>query len=414
MENCIYWVWLSLAFPYGSQRPRELLNHFETPQQIYALSREDTDLFNERETERMRATSLQEAEKIIALCEKKKISVLTYEDQDYPQRLKNIYAPPMVLYVKGDFFGVDEEVALTIVGTRNASHYGTTITGNLSYQLAKAGVTIISGCAVGIDSYAHLGALKAGGRTIGVLGCGLDVNYPWQNKELKEQILKKGALISEYPPGTEPNGSYFPVRNRILSALSLGVLITEAPVRSGALITAEYALEQGKDLFCVPPHDIYELAYQGVSRYIRDGAIPVMAVEDILFEYLNDFPHKLDADLILRKYLTESTEGEKESLSPRKKSKKRKKNQQSTAIETEQSTEESLVEKESESVVAEVDLDQLEDEQKKLYEVVGETPQTIDEIAGKVDLSLAAVQSGLMELELLGLVHSLPGSRYAR
>lgn len=414
MENCIYWVWLSLAFPYGSQRPRELLNHFETPQQIYALSREDTDLFSERETERMRATSLQEAEKIIALCEKKKISVLTYEDQDYPQRLKNIYAPPMVLYVKGDFSGVDEEVAITIVGTRNASHYGTTITGNLSYQLAKAGVTIISGCAVGIDSYAHLGALKAGGRTIGVLGCGLDVNYPWQNKELKEQILKKGALISEYPPGTEPNGSYFPVRNRILSALSLGVLITEAPVRSGALITAEYALEQGKDLFCVPPHDIYELAYQGVSRYIRDGAIPVMAVEDILFEYLNDFPHKLDADLILRKYLTESTEGEKESLSSRKKSKKRKKNQQSTAIETEQSTEESLVEKESESVVAEVDLDQLEDEPKKLYEVVGETPQTIDEIAGKVDLSLAAVQSGLMELELLGLVHSLPGSRYAR
>lgn len=222
---------------------------------------------NQAETARIMRHSLERSEFILKECGRLKIRVVSLEDPLYPDRLKNIYAAPPVLYVYGDLSGMDDNVVLGVVGTRHPTEYGKTVTDELCYQLAAAGAVIVSGCAVGIDAHAHMGALKAGGRTVGVLGCGLDVDYPAENKGLKRGILKYGgALISELPPGTTVSRKYFPTRNRLISGLSLGVVVTEAPVRSGSLITLNLALEQGRDVFCVPPHDICNPLYQGVVK----------------------------------------------------------------------------------------------------------------------------------------------------
>ena len=411
MEDILYWIWLSRVFSYGSWKPKELIRLFETPERVYQLDEsqlKETGFLTEKEVLACKRLSVSDMETIAEECYQKGISILTYASKEYPQRLRNIYAPPMVLYLKGTLAGLDEEPTITAVGTRKASDYGLSVTGNLCYELAKCGVLIVSGCAVGIDSYAHLGALKAKGRTIGVLGCGLDVDYPWKNRELKEKILEQGALVSEYPPGTQPAGKHFPVRNRILSALSLGVLVTEAPMKSGALLTAEHALEQGKDLFCVPPHDIYDPAYAGVAKYLRDGAIPVFSAEDILFEYLSDYPHKLNADLILGKYLPGGRKLRKKPHAPEK----------SRTLQWEKNA--PLMQKESgrseeEKAVLEETAEKLDEPLKTVYHALREEyPQYIDEIAGAVELSFPQIQSSLTQLELMGLVESYPGSRYSR
>lgn len=307
MAELKYWIWLSELFSKGSDKPGALLDYFETPERIFAASAEElavSGLVNQAETARIMRHSLERSEFILKECGRLKIRVVSLEDPLYPDRLKNIYAAPPVLYVYGDLSGMDDNVVLGVVGTRHPTEYGKTVTDELCYQLAAAGAVIVSGCAVGIDAHAHMGALKAGGRTVGVLGCGLDVDYPAENKGLKRGILKYGgALISELPPGTTVSRKYFPTRNRLISGLSLGVVVTEAPVRSGSLITLNLALEQGRDVFCVPPHDICNPLYQGVVKPLRDGATAVYDINDILFEYYGEYSHKLVADKAVIRYV---------------------------------------------------------------------------------------------------------------
>lgn len=212
------------------------------------------------------------------------ITLVTWEDASYPRLLGQIYDPPPVLYVKGQLLPQDEW-AVAVVGTRTATAYGKEAATQIAGGLARNGVTIVSGLARGIDSIAHQASLEAGGRTIGVLGCGLDIIYPPENRRLASQIVQQGALISEYPLGTAPEGGNFPPRNRIISGMSLGTVIVEAGSRSGALITAEYALDQGREVFAVPGN-IFRRASQGTNTLIREGATPVLSVEDIL-ETLN-------------------------------------------------------------------------------------------------------------------------------
>ncbi|MCL5036853.1 MAG: DNA-processing protein DprA [Chloroflexi bacterium] len=214
--------------------------------------------------------------------EKMGIRMLTPEDPDYPPGLKSIYDPPVTLFVKGGILPEDS-MAISIVGSRRASNYGLMTSRWLAGELARAGLTVISGMARGVDSYAHLGALDAGGRTLAVMGCGLDKIYPPENRKLKERIEVSGASISEYPPGTPPMAWHFPARNRIISGLSLGVIITEAGEKSGALITADLALEQGKEVFAVPGN-IRQKNHRGAHRLIKEGAKLIQGVEDVLEE----------------------------------------------------------------------------------------------------------------------------------
>lgn len=213
--------------------------------------------------------------------------ILTLRDERYPKNLLEIYDPPPVLYVRGELAAADT-LKIAIVGSRRGSSYGRSVTKRISRELAAAGVTIVSGMARGIDTYAHLGALEAGAKTIAVLGCGVDTVYPPESKKLFSDIIKCGAIISEFPLGTSPDGKNFPRRNRIISGLSLGVVVVEATADSGSLITASHALEQGREVFAVPGN-VGMATSRGTNRLIKQGARLIEGAEDILTEVLPQY-----------------------------------------------------------------------------------------------------------------------------
>ncbi|WP_218104076.1 DNA-processing protein DprA [Thermogemmatispora onikobensis] len=221
-------------------------------------------------------------EEELARLQRLDIEALTLRDQLYPPALRRLSDAPPVLYVRGQL-SPNDRCALAIVGTRRMSAYGKLVTEHLATELARHRVTIVSGLAVGVDTAAHLAALTAGGRTIAVLACGLDVLYPGSNVNLARRIVSsgQGALLSEYPPGVYPDSGNFPARNRIIAGLALGVLVTEAPQKSGALITARHALEAGRDVFAVPGN-MFSRGSEGVNRLIQDGAHLIIGVQDIL------------------------------------------------------------------------------------------------------------------------------------
>ena len=290
-----YWVWLTTLPGLGQRTKLQLLEHFASPEEIYFAPEEEL-LLAEGVTKTQCALlvdkSLDRAEKVLEDCAKDGQFLLTMDDAAYPARLRNIYDPPLLLYGKGSLPLFDEEVAVTVVGTRSCTPYGVKAASELGYELAKQGALLVSGMAKGIDGAAMRGALQAGGFTAAVLGGGVDVVYPAENRRLYEDIAATGVLLSEYPPGTEPLPGHFPVRNRIISGLSLAALVVEAPVRSGALITAHAALDQGRDVFAVPG-PIDAAASVGCNRLIRDGAGLAASGWDILSVYHSRFPHRL-------------------------------------------------------------------------------------------------------------------------
>jgi DNA processing protein len=285
MNDLRYWVGFNIVRGIGPTRLRALLDHFGNVERAWhapagELRRAGLD---SRSLKNLLATRAahdldRELEQIAATG----AQVLTWESADYPHLLREIPDPPPVLYVKGRLTE-DDAWAVAIVGTRRASAYGREVTRRLTRALARSGITVVSGLARGIDAEAHRAALKAGGRTIAVLGCGIDRVYPPEHRRLAGEVAEQGALVSDYPVGTPPEGSNFPPRNRIISGLSLGVLVTEAGKRSGALITAGYAAEQGRDVFAVPG-SVLTRACAGTNALIQDGAKVVLGPEDILEE----------------------------------------------------------------------------------------------------------------------------------
>ena len=290
-----YWLWLTTAPALSNRAKLLLLEHFSSPEDVYYAQPDQLCLvegITRQQAESLSDKSLARAEKVLADCARDGQFIVTMDDAAYPARLRDMYDPPVLLYGKGSMPLFDEEAAVAVVGTRKCSPYGTRAASQLGYELARQGGLVISGLAKGIDGAAHQGALRAGGFTAAVLGGGADVIYPPENRRLYEDIAATGVLLSEYPPGTEPRGGHFPVRNRIISGLSLAALVVEAPVRSGALITAHAALDQGRDVFAVPG-PIDAAASVGCNRLIRDGAGLAASGWDILSVYHSRFPHRL-------------------------------------------------------------------------------------------------------------------------
>ncbi len=283
------------------------------------------------------------------------ISVLTLIDPSYPRLLREIPSPPSVLYYRGSL-NVEDEKAVAIVGTRAVTPYGRAMAEQLGAGLARAGVTVVSGLALGVDGIAHQAALEAGGRTIAVLGGGLNRLYPHQHRSLANTITQSGAVLSEYAPDTKPEGSQFPARNRIISGLSLGVIVVEAPERSGALITVDFAADHGRDVFAVPG-PVGALKSEGCNRLLRDGARLVRSADDVL------------ADLGLGGPLVE------------------------TVIQT------ALP---------------LGDLERKVLDLLTSEPQHIDEIGTQADLSTHGVGALLLTMELQGLVRNVGAQYYTR
>lgn len=219
-------------------------------------------------------------ERVWEKIEKQGIKILTWQDETYPQRLKEVEQPPPVLYLRGEYLP-DDLFAVAIVGTRRVTPYGRQITEELSSFLAANGMTVISGLARGVDAVAHHAALRARGRTIAVLGSGVDKIYPPEHRALADQMMERGAILSDYAPGTPPDASNFPPRNRIISGLSLAVVVVEAGETSGALITAEFAAEQGREVFAVPG-SILAPQSKGTNKLIQNGALPLLSVNDLM------------------------------------------------------------------------------------------------------------------------------------
>ncbi len=281
-----YWLWLSLRRGLRPESRSALLERFGDPRAVYNASERELEEIVWRDAERaaLRDKSLEKTQAILEACARLEVHILTMQDADYPARLRNIYDPPCVLYVLGRLPAVDEKAAIAVVGTRKATPYGLKMGRQMGYELTRGGALVVSGLAEGVDSAAAEGALRAGGSCIGVLGTAIDVVYPPKNRKLFEDVCTVGALVSEYPPGAPTARANFPQRNRIISGLSVGVVVIEAPEKSGALITADLALQQGRDVFVVPGNaDSPNCA--GSNALMRDCAKPVTGGLDVLCEY---------------------------------------------------------------------------------------------------------------------------------
>ena len=288
MATLKYWLWLTERSGMSALRLGRLLEQYGTPEQIYFADAGELDLWEDIPAglrKSLEDKSLARADEILAQCDGLGISLLTLQDAHYPDCLKHISDPPAVLYYKGKLPDFDRELTVGMVGARECSQYGETMAARLGLDLARAGAVIVSGIAQGIDSHAIKGALAGGGRVVSVLAGGLDIKYPHQSRFLYDDVAAAGALISEYPPGTAHKGIHFPVRNRIISGLSDGVVAVEAREKSGTMITMDLALEQNRDTFAVPgPADAPMSG--GTNHLIRMGwAKLVTSAADILVEY---------------------------------------------------------------------------------------------------------------------------------
>lgn len=279
-----YWIWLSTIQGLGSIKKQILLHKYQTPEKIYRLKKEEIlkiKGFGEVLAENIICKENKaNLEKDIEFLQKEKIKILTIEDKEYPEILKTIYDYPVSIYVKGNET-ILNNASIGIVGCRESSVYGEKVAQYFAYNLAKKSINIISGLAKGIDSQSHIGAIKAKGMTIGVIGSGLDIVYPKENQYLYDKIIEEnGAIISEYPLGTKPEKMNFPARNRIISGMSKAILVVEAKKKSGTLITVDFALEQGRDVYVVPGN-IDEMNSVGTNDLIKQGAQMVTSYKDI-------------------------------------------------------------------------------------------------------------------------------------
>ncbi len=298
MKNAEYWIALQNAVGYASVKTQRILEAFDDIAAFFRLGESawrDLHLFTPAELKRLKETDLKKSRQILSLCRERNIGILTPEDAEYPEHLLRIKDPPAVLYVSGNLPDMDDEAGVAMVGTRKSSRSGEAAAYTLGYRLGGAGAVIISGGAVGIDTQSSRGALDAGGRTVIVLGCGLRYPYLLKNKALRDKAAKSGAVISEFQPECQPSRYSFPIRNRLMSALANCVIVVQAPAKSGALITASHALEQGKDVFAIPG-DIASIDFAGCNKILQDGARPVYTPQDVLSEYSAVFPHKLNLE----------------------------------------------------------------------------------------------------------------------
>ena len=293
-----YLIWLQQALGPGNIRSIKALSYFGDAEKIFTSKvseLEKSKIFTKKDILKLQNTSLSDALKIMADCKKNNIEILGFGDKKYPDCLSQIDDAPLVLYIKGKLPDFDNTPTICIVGPRKVSEFGKRAAYSLGYRLAASGFTVVSGGAIGTDTYAHAGALKSAGKTVLCMGCGIMSDYLPENKKLRDTVEKTGCLISEYPPYCDANRYTFPMRNRIMSALSLGTVVIEAPNKSGSLITARHANEQGRDVFVIPGSPSLK-EYKGSNALLRDGAKPLLDISDIFGEYITRFPDKINIE----------------------------------------------------------------------------------------------------------------------
>lgn len=394
----VHWIWLSIC-PISERLKMAVLEHFADPEDVYAAGREDlakVESLTPDAIDALMDKNLSAANKILYQCTDKDISVVTLCDEDYPARLKNIFDPPLVLYYRGKLPQMDDLPVIGAVGTRKASAYGMNVAYRMGYQLAGYGAVLVSGAADGIDASVMQGALMAEGTVVAVLGCGVDVVYPKINKHLFEDLYRCGCVLSEYPPQTRPDKWHFPRRNRIISGLSNGVVVIEAPVGSGSLITAHHALEQGRDVFTVPGN-VDMPSFEGSYNLLREGAIAVRDGTDVMGEYQALY------NLRLKPIAEPAMPQRKVAQKPEAPSQKPAPGKKETKITVDKQVKRNYIDLE------EV-LPTLPQEQRALAQLLTEEC-LVDDLIARSGQSAAQVSAALTVLEIRGIVRRLPGNR---
>ena len=298
MKNRMWWIWLAQKCGVASTDALSILDKLGSIRDVY-LADYETYIENgisERLAEKLSDKSLDEACDIIERCNKMGAGILCYSDEKYPKSLRSLKDPPIVLYYVGKLPDLNAALCIATVGTRKMSEYGMRSAYKIAYEIAYVGTVVVSGMALGIDAVCACAAIAAGGSTVAVLGCGIDDIYPKQHAKLRDAICEHGAIITEYPPSTEPRGFHFPVRNRIISGLSQGTVVIDADVQSGSMITAKTAILQGRDVYAVPCNIDSEKS--GTNLLIRDGAQAVVSGYDVIKNYVYSFGNALRANTI--------------------------------------------------------------------------------------------------------------------
>ncbi len=380
MHQYTFLMWLHLKNVMTPAKKVEILNMFGSAEAVYRADKArlaEHGITNPAILRALTDKNMRKADKEILEATRLGIDIIGFGSPEYPEILMEISDPPLVLYVRGDASVLRNRNAFCIVGTRRGTVYGMSAALGVSEQLARCGMVIVSGVAMGIDTAAHRGALRGGGKTIGIMGCGLDVEYPTENGDVRKAIIENGALISEFPLGTPPLPGNFPIRNRLLSAFSLGVAVMEAGERSGALITAKYAAEQGRDVFALPGN-ISSPMSAGTNALIQDGAALLTGADAILAEYIMRYPEYFSA----RENVLEKTEEEK-----------------APAI--------------SEETAHALQNPGVTDLERKVYNVLSKEALHINEISRLADIPVQEVQAMITILQIKGKIKEHPGNRFS-
>lgn len=412
----IHWIWLATRPDLNDRLKVAVVECFGDPEDAFYAepgSYSNVEGMTEEAVRSLCDKELHQAQKILEECADKDIHILTYRDAAYPARLKNISDPPLVLYYKGRLPDFDGQPLIGVVGTRKASPYGMTVAKRMGYSIAQCGGVVVSGIATGIDAVAMAGAMSAGAAVIGVLGNGADIVYPQSNRSLFADTVRCGCLLSEFPPGTPPYKWNFPKRNRIISGLSCGVLVVEAPKISGALITARQAADQGRDVFVVPGNIGVDTC-EGSNALLRDGATLVQTGWDVMCEYESMFPGKVRKAGGSGKQTAYPDELERMNTEQEKRPLKvAQKPRLLDIIKTGKAPKEKKVidngEKPPYSDV-EKSLPQLTEEEKLVVEQLRQGPRLRDDVIASSALPAARVGAVLTMLEIKGILGRLPGN----
>lgn len=398
MAELEYWLWLTTRKGLGPAGALAVIDHFITPERAYYGEREDYDALPLPPFARQSLLdkSMDGANKILGDCDRLGVRVMTFQDAGYPQRLRQIGVPPVVLYIRGKTFRFDEEPAIGVVGMRRSTQAGRARAERFGMELAANGALVVSGIAEGIDCCAVRGALKGGGSAVSVLAGGVDVPFPWENRYLFEDVAAAGALISEYPPGTPHKGSHFNPRNRILSGLCVGVLAVECEPTGGTMLTVNHALEQGREVYAVPV-GLDEQCARGTNRLIRERKAKLAErAEDILEDFVELFPAKLAALAPLSRSVAEARLSAPEEDKPVPEAPKKAESAPSTR----------------ELIPREQQKSRFTDDELAILAAAARSALTADELVEKTQIPAKRVLSALTMLQVQGAVEERPGRRF--
>ena len=399
MKNARYLIWLQLTVGVG-KAIKPIIDYFDSAENLYNsnyLQRKVCPNVTDKMLDAMESTPIEKADEIIAVCKQNGWDIITVDDENYPNKLKEIFDPPAVLYVDGKMPDVDKMLSIAVVGTRKPSNYAKSVARVISKGLARCNAVVISGGALGIDTSAHIGALECGGITVAVMGCGLGSNYLASNEDLRRRINEKGAVIYEFTPFTTASRFTFPMRNRIISGLADGVFVAEAGTKSGSLITATFAVSQNRDMFATAA-SIFDKRFNGTNKLISDGAVPVVDVESIISHYTEKYA-TLDMSRLETVDELLNDEYKKRDLTPEQ---------------DEEITFENIEKHRKNRTQIDERSRQLVGDEKSVFDAMDDDFKDVESIANVAQLDINSVLVARTMLELDGLCESGMGKRYRR